>query len=73
MKVFYTPAIDGEYRTDLQKRLEDMNDNVAYATVEKLTGEDGVDHLADYGYVKVLDRDSDGTVKGVWTYQQQDL
>ena len=73
MKVFYTPAIDGQYRTDLQKRLEDQDDNGVYNMLKAVVGEVAIDELSDRGYTKMLTRDNDGKVTGYFTYQQDDL
>lgn len=73
MKVFYTPAINGEYRFDLQKRLADVEDNEAYRNVNRLCGESALELLDSVGYVKVLDKNHEGKVNGYWTYQQDDL
>lgn len=73
MKVFFTPAIDGTYRVDLQKRLEDQPDAVAYATVQKMVGDYGVNRLDEIGSVKVPTTLPNGKVTGYFTYQQDDL
>lgn len=73
MKVFYTPVINGEYSFTAQKRLADVEDNEAYRTVNRLTGEAGMELLDSLGYVKVLDKNHEGKVNGYWTYQQDDL
>lgn len=73
MKVFYTPAINGQYDVKAQARLADQPDNKVYALVEKMTGETGINELGERGYTKVLDRNERGNIKGYWTYQQDDL
>lgn len=73
MKVFYTPAINGQYDFKAQRRMNDRTDAEAYAIVEQMLGESGTIRLDQYGSVKVLDRNPDGEVKGYWTYQQDDL
>lgn len=71
MKVFYAPVIDGQFAAN--QRMKDRTDNEAYAIVEQMLGPEGTDTLDDHGYVKVLDRNPDGEIKGRWTYQQDDL
>lgn len=71
MKVFYSPVIDGQFAAN--QRMKDRTDNVAYAIVEQLLGQDGTDALDRDGYVKVLDRNPHGEIVGRWTYQQDDL
>lgn len=74
MKVFYTPAINGEYDFRAQRRLPDIEDNKAYAVVEELCGQEGLDQLDRDGSVKVIARRPDSLqVDGYWTYQQDDL
>lgn len=74
MKVFFTPAINGEYDFTAQRRMKDMPDNKAYAIVEELCGQVGLDDLDRDGYVKIIARQPDDLkVTGYWTYQQDDL
>ncbi|QFG12170.1 Hypothetical Protein OBI_RACECAR_42 [Arthrobacter phage Racecar] len=73
MKVFYTPVINGEYDFRAQRRMKDRTDNEAYAIVQKVCGDAGVDRLDEFGSVKVFDIDPDGETRGYWTYQQDDL
>lgn len=73
MKVFYTPAIDGFYRFELQVRLADKPDNEAYKLVQDQCGLDAIDRLDSIGSVKMLDVDPTGVTKGYWTYQQDSL
>jgi hypothetical protein len=73
MKVFYTPAINGQYDFRAQRRMNDRTDSEAYAIVEQMLGESGTEALDRDGYVKVKDINPDGETKGYWTYQQDDL
>lgn len=73
MKLFYTPAIDGQYREDLKRRMADIPNDRAYATVEKYLGQQGVDELDDKGWVKIKAQTFDANQSGYFTYQQDDL
>ena len=74
MKVFYTPALNGQYREELKRRVQDQPDAKVYEVVAQYLGQDGVDKLDSIGYVKLLDKTPDaGDIKGYWTYQQDSL
>lgn len=73
MKVFYTPAINGEYDFKAQRRLEDQDDNRVYNMIKAVMGQDGVDRLDSIGSVKMLTRDNENKITGYFTYQQDDL
>lgn len=72
MKLFYTPAIDGQFREDLKRRMADVPDADAVATVRQYGGQYAIDQLDERGWTKL--NASDGTkITGYWTYQQDEL
>lgn len=73
MKVFYTPAKDGEFQPQLRARVADIPDATAYDTVKHYGGQAAVDELDSQGYTKILAKAMDANQTGYWTYQQQDL
>jgi hypothetical protein len=73
MKLFYTPAINGEYAELAKRRMADMQNNEAYERVLRLGGQDSVDQLDDRGWTKIKNRDDSGKSLGYWTFQQDEL
>lgn len=73
MKVFYTPAIDGEFQPLMCRRVADMPDASAYNIVKIYGGQAAVDELDSQGFTKILAKAMDANQTGYWTYQQDDL
>lgn len=73
MKLFYTPAIDGQYREDLKRRMADIPNNTAYDSVLKHGGQAAVDELDERGWTKIKAQSFDANQSGYFTYQQDDL
>jgi len=73
MKVFYTPVINGEYAELAKRRVADIPDAEAYKTVERLTGQTGVDELDSRGWTKIKASAFDANQSGYFTYQQDEL
>jgi len=73
VKVFYTPAIDGEFQPLKRARVADIPDAAAYDTVKLYGGQEAVDELDSQGFTKILAKAMDANQTGYWTYQQDEL
>lgn len=73
MKVFYTPVKNGQYDELSKRRLADVPDNTAYASVLAYGGQSAVDELDERGWTKIKASAFDANQSGYFTYQQDDL
>jgi hypothetical protein len=73
MKVFFTPAIKGQYDETVKVQLPNEKDDKVYSTVKSLIGQDGIDSLDRDGRVKLIERNARGNITGYVTYVQDDF
>ena len=73
MKVFFTPAIDGQYREDAKVRMEDAPDWKIYDMFKDCGAQENIDDLDRDGSTKWKSIDITGKVTGYYTYIQDEL